>query len=324
MPDDMDNPNPEGSEMQESADELYTRGMAHYRRREWQDAKRSFQRLKSVAPERRGVDALLNEVDLFLQLEAMQPARTEEEARGQAVQPAEEEPVEEVRPPLPRKPKRAARPSSTRRKSPWSAILIILALLMIAFAILYATGGLDSLLGSQRQARVQILVNQGRAALNVGDYDRAVEVFGEALALAPTSEEVKTWYAKAQRYQQLASLYEQADTEIAAQRWEPALERLERILAIDPTYRDTSTKVEYIKNRQTLDSRFIEAKAVFGSGKWEEAIKLLEPLHEQAPDFRGVLVGHSHQKGHRRKQPAKHLLQRQIIRPLNQIVSRNA
>jgi len=285
LPDDVDAMNTTESELLGSADELYARGMAHYRRREWQDARAIFVRLRSVAPERRGVEALLNEVDLFLQLEAMQPDHAEGVQRSVASESESKpvEPVPELQEPLPR----SNSPLMTaKRKSPAATLLSLLGLLMIAIVVLYVTGTLDGLLGGQRQERVQILVNQGRAALNVGDYDRAAELFGEALALAPTSEEIKTWYAKAQRYQQLASLYEQAGAEIAAQRWDTALDRLQRILAIDPTYQDTSAKVQFVKSRQALDTRFSEAKAVFDSGDWEETTRLLEPLRDEAPDFR--------------------------------------
>jgi tetratricopeptide (TPR) repeat protein len=260
----------------EDADSLYAQGMAHYRRREWQAAKDCFLRLKSVAPERRGVDALLNEVDLFLQLAAMQPA-------GQQQAAAPEEEVEEARSEEPLQP--AAAIQTVRRRSTGSIILVILAVLVIVSAVLYTTGMLDSLLGNQRQARVQVLVNQGRAALNVGDYERAVQAFGEALALAPTNEDVKTWYAKAQRYQQLTSWYEQADEDIKAQRWDDALANLDRIMAIEPTYKDTSTKIEFVKSQQTLDARFAEAKQYLEQGKWDEVIKILEPLREQDPTF---------------------------------------
>jgi tetratricopeptide (TPR) repeat protein len=260
----------------EDADSLYAEGMAHYRRREWQEAKDCFLRLKSVAPDRRGVDALLNEVDLFLQLAAMEPERQQEEEAPQ--EEAEEARSEELLQPT-------SAIQTARRRSPGSAILVILAVLVIVFAILYATGMLDSLVGNQRQARVQVLVNQGRAALNVGDYERAVQAFGEALALAPTNEDVKTWYAKAQRYQQLTSWYEHADEDIKAQRWDDALTNLDRIMAVEPTYKDTSTKIEFVKSQQTLDARFAEAKQYLEQGKWDEVIKILEPLREQAPSL---------------------------------------
>jgi tetratricopeptide (TPR) repeat protein len=267
---------PEQAMSGEDADSLYAQGMAHYRRREWQEAKNCFLQLKSVAPDRRGVDALLNEVDLFLQLAAMQP----EGQQGQEVpqEQAQEARGEELVHPAPAV-------QTVRRRSPWAAVLIIAAVAMIVFAMLYATGALDSLLGNQRQARVQTLVNQGRAALNVGDYERAVQAFGEALALAPTNEEVKTWYAKAQRGQQLTSWYEQAGEDIAAQRWDDALTKLNQIMAIEPTYKDAGTKIEFVKSQQTLDARFADAKQNLEQGKWDEVIKILEPLREQAPTF---------------------------------------
>lgn len=267
-----------GSQFPEDADSLYAEGMAHYRRREWQRARECFLRLRSVSPDRRGVDALLSEVDLFIQLEAMQP----EERRREFAVPDEEQEKPREEPKAPPPP--VVKPR--RRRSPWSAILVTLAVLMIAFAILYATGMLEPVLGGQRQARVQILVNQGRAALNVGDYDRAVQAFGEALALAPTNEEVQTWYAKAQRSQQLETLYVQATEAIAAKRWQEALQKLERIVAIDPTYKDAGSRIEFVKGQQTLDARFAEAKRHFDQGAWDEAIKILEPLREQAPAFR--------------------------------------
>ena len=260
----------------EDADSLYAEGMAHYRRREWREAKDCFLRLKSVAPDRRGVDALLNEVDLFLQLAAMEPERRQEEELAQ--EEAEESRTEELLQPI-------TTVHSVRRRSPGAVILVILAALLIVLALLYASGMLDSLVGNQRQARVQILVNQGRAALNVGDYERAVQAFGEALALAPTNDEVKTWYAKAQRYLQLTSWYEQADDDIAAQRWDDALAKLDKIVAIEPTYKDTSAKVDFVKSQQTLDARFAEAKQYLEQGKWDEVIRILEPLREQSPSF---------------------------------------
>ncbi|HOU23848.1 MAG TPA: tetratricopeptide repeat protein [Anaerolineae bacterium] len=282
MPDDLDTVKQTDIDLQDTADALYSRGMTHYRRREWQEARESFLRLKSISPERRGVDALLNEVDLFLQLEAMQP---EQPAEAPTTSPETTLPEMSV-PAAPEPSAALPGPTVARRRSPAAVILILAALLMVAFIVLYATGVLDQILGTQRQARVEVLVNQGRAALNVGDYDRAAALFGEALGLAPTNEEIKTWYMKAQRYQQLASLYEQAQVDIAGQRWDAALEKLEQMLAIDPSYRDATAKVDFVKAQRTLDARFAQAKTVFDSGDWAETVKLLEPLREEAPDFR--------------------------------------
>ena len=78
MADDLDTASAE-AQLPEDADALYAQGMAHYRRREWEEARKNFARLRLIAPDRRGVDALLNEVDIFIQLREMQPARAEAE-----------------------------------------------------------------------------------------------------------------------------------------------------------------------------------------------------------------------------------------------------
>lgn len=258
------------------ADALYAEGMAHYRRREWDKARECFLRLKAIAPDRRNVDALLSEVDLFIQLQEMQPGRRGTMLSSVRVEEARAEPASRKTPVLPRE----------RRRTRWPVLLAILAVLLIFFSALYVTGMLDPLINSQRQARVQSLVNQGRAALNIGDYDRAVAAFGEALALAPNSEEVRTWYAKAQRFQRMNYLYTQAETDIAAANWDSALEKLEEVIALDPTFKDARAKIDFIKSQQTLDARFAEAKGYFEQGNWNEVIDILEQLRETAPDFR--------------------------------------
>jgi len=263
-----------------NADALYAEGMAHYRRREWEKARACFIRLKAIAPDRRNVDALLSEVDLFIQLQEMQPERRgTTPSVGRSETRTAEAPSRSASA-LPRE----------RRKARWPALLLLLAMLLIVFSALYATGMLDPLINSQRQTRVQSLVNQGRAALNVGDYDRAVAAFGEALALAPNNEEVQTWYAKAQRFQQMNYLYAQAESDIAAENWDGALEKLEKVMALDPTFKDTRAKIDFIKSQQTLDTRLAEAKRYFEQGNWTEVIDILEQLRETAPDFKASEV----------------------------------
>jgi tetratricopeptide (TPR) repeat protein len=129
---------------EQEADALYARGMAHYRRREWNEAKACFERLKAIAPERRVVDALLNEVEMFIQLPAMRP----EQPKTQLADAAG--PVGRAEVGAPRE--AIERPTSHRR---WlgPAIAIGMSLLMIVALALYATGTLDAFIGNQRQAR---------------------------------------------------------------------------------------------------------------------------------------------------------------------------
>ncbi|KPL24815.1 MAG: hypothetical protein AMJ93_01640 [Anaerolineae bacterium SM23_84] len=261
----------------EDADALYAEGMAHYRRREWEDARKCFTRLKSIAPGRRGVDALLNEVDIFIQLQDMQPEREAVSVDLDTAQgsPRAEAAVEQA----------VEAKAVSLRRSALPVMLVGVVAVIIIFLTLYGTGMLDSIIGNQRQTRVRALLNHGRAALTVGDCNRAVEAFGEALALAPTNEDVRIWYLKAQTCQQLASLYTQAEEAIAAEQWATAMEKLGEIVAIDLTYKDASEKMEVVQGLLTLDDLLTQAKSYFEQGAWNEAIQALEQLQEQAPAF---------------------------------------
>jgi len=260
--------------------------MAHYRRREWREAKACFTRLKSIAPDRRGVDALLNEIDIFIQLQEMQPGALEAPADVSGLEAGQRAETVVSREPAP---SRAA-----RRRIPRTRIIGILAVLVAAIVVIIIRPDmLNTILGNQRQARVEALVNQGRAALNVGDCDGAEEAFGEALALAPSNEDVKTWYAKARRCQQLASLYAQARAAISAEQWDSALESLEEIVALDPTYEDAGEKIDFVKAQQALDALFDEAKGYIEESNWDEAIAILEQLRGQHSTFKPAEVAQS-------------------------------
>jgi tetratricopeptide (TPR) repeat protein len=263
------------------ADALYAQGMAHYRRREWKEARERFARLKAIAPDRRGVDTLLNEVDIFIQLQAMQPDQ-------RAAVPATESrrlPRTEIG--VPRQAV-AARPARGHLSRPAIA-LALTAVIVIALA-LYASGTIGKLIGSQRQARVQSLINQGRAALNVGEYDRAVKAFGDALALSPGNEEIKTWYKKAERFQQLTSLCTQAQADIAAAHWASALDKLQQIIEWDPTFCNAVERTTLVKSQQALEARYAEGQDFFKQANWAETIRVLERLRDEAATFRSSEV----------------------------------
>ena len=252
--------------------------MAHYRRREWTEAKACFARLKTLAPDRRGVDALLNEIDIFIQLQEMQPEDAMASAAvGETYRPADDRAS-------------AVATRDVRRRSPWPLIAIILIMFMALVIALYATGTLSTILGNQRLARVQALVNQGRAAMNVGDYDRAVTAFGEALALAPNNEDVKTWYAKARRYEQLSTWYKEAGQAVVAGRWDDALERLQSIVALDPSYENAKEQIDVVLGQKAKAERFDQAKGFFSEGNWSEAIALLEKLLIDDATFKAAEV----------------------------------
>ena len=52
-------PRPSDSTIISQADALYEQGMFYYRRREWQKARELFMRVKTVQPDRRGIERLV-------------------------------------------------------------------------------------------------------------------------------------------------------------------------------------------------------------------------------------------------------------------------
>jgi tetratricopeptide (TPR) repeat protein len=71
------------------AEALYTAGMAHYRAREWEQARACFTQVNSLVSHYRGVDALLDDIAIFIQLEQMEAERKERlaDAAGSEEQP---------------------------------------------------------------------------------------------------------------------------------------------------------------------------------------------------------------------------------------------
>jgi tetratricopeptide (TPR) repeat protein len=264
----------------EDADALYAEGMAHYRRREWSQAKACFARLKTIAPDRRGVDALLNEIDIFVQLQEMRP-------EGEAAQIDERS----LRTTLPvESGKSEAIGRDEPRRSPWPIIVFMVIVLIGLLVVLYATGTLSTILDNQRSARVQALVNQCRAAMNVGECGRAVTACDEALALAPNNDEIKTWSAKARRCQQLSSLYEEAELALTNGEWDDALQKLQEIAGLDPTYKDVQDQLELVESQKELGARLVQANDHVKERSWDLAISLLEKLRREDAGFKSEEV----------------------------------
>jgi len=262
----------------EDADALYARGMAHYRRRKWQEAKECFARLRAIAPDRRGVDALLDEVGMFIQLQAMQ-AGEEERVSVSAEAGAEEEQ------PASSSAQREAVPDGVRtRRVPWLALMAVLAVLAVILL----------LIPNEDEARVRETLNRCQSAMNARDYCEAAECLREALHLATDDESVKTEDEGAKWYQHLVRLwaqvarlvrealglvpsvreigvrYEKATLfcrlhtlccegvaeDIAADRLSPAIEKLDEVLDFgDPTRCSADEKKDLLERWRRLEER---------------------------------------------------------------------
>jgi len=219
-------------------DALYNEGMAHYRGRRWREAKECFTRLNTLQPSRR-VEALLRELEIFLQLEPVE---------GQTAADAT---ITDVPPPsTPRQqgdlesPSRGGRRGQTLRVFEFFLVIAGLAL------ILRLCGGpLPSSLVSRDQ-RVKNLRNLGEAYMVAQQYCKALRIYAELLQLVPQDPEAINGVEKAK-----AKLYDEASAHRKANELEQALEDLRCIFERDPGYKDVLSLIQMLERRQTEEAR---------------------------------------------------------------------
>lgn len=253
----------------DEADLLYSRGMAHYRRRQWRDARDCFVRLKAIQSERRGIDALVDELNIFIQLEEIQPGRRQR-ASGRPEGTAEEqgEPETEYVPP------------PTRRRRVWPGVLVGLVLLAVAaFAVLYSQGMLPGLGSAQREDRLR---NLGQAYLVAGNYRGAINVFEELLTIVPGDREAEVGLAKA--------YYEEAVKYRNDQQWDSALQYFHTVLEVDANYRDVGEQIAFVEKQGKLESLYTEAISAYEQQRWASAIERFEQLKALDETYRAQEV----------------------------------
>ncbi len=252
-------PNPDE---QLDAEALYARGMAHYRRREWQRAMEYFVRLKAMEPNRPGIDALLDELDWFIQLQAMGPEGQAAEAETAQAGAAAEPEVREVAP----------RPPKARRapiRFNWRVLIWPLVLLVVAF-------GAYLIFKTQQPDPIDVLYNRAQAKMTVGDYEEAIQIYQQILERDPNHKGAQFGLDKARRLANLSLLYQNARTYIANEQWDLAWTELNKILEIDPGYSDASTLASFVERRKTVADLYKEGQTYYENGEWGKAIDRLE------------------------------------------------
>ncbi len=253
------------------AEALYYEGMAAYQHRNWEQALDRFSRLKELQPTRPGLDALLDEVRWFLQLQAAVPGASS----------AAEPPAHGRTPPNSRTPLHLKR---------WQTLgIVLLAIVGITALVLIAfQGRLPWATASQREA--QEIYNRGQSRLSVGDYEGAQVAFKKVLELSPGDPEAQLGLVRAERQQTLAQEYAAAEAAIAEENWDKAKAQLDKVLAIDPSYADTQAKADFVAQRQRLAGLYADGSRLYDLGQWEETIVQFEKIRELDASYRAEAV----------------------------------
>ena len=250
------------------ADLLYSRGMAYYRRRQWREARKCFMRLKVIQSERRGIDALLDELNIFIQLEEIQPERRPEvpSRTGRALDAADTAAEYGV--------------PAQRGRRVWPVVLASLFIVaVVAFAALYAEGMLPFVRDARREGRLR---NLGQAYLVAGNYRGAINVFEELLSIVPGDREAEVGLAKA--------YYEEAMGLVVARDWQAALDHLTAVQRVDPNYRDVEDQITVVSRQMQLESLFSRALTAYQAENWPSAIELFMQLQVVDETYRAQEV----------------------------------
>jgi tetratricopeptide (TPR) repeat protein len=242
----------QGNSSGESADALYAQGMAHYRRREWEEAQDCFARLRAIAPDRRGVDGLLDEVDMFIQLEAMRPGEEETIPLSAEAEAKKDKPAGSVQ-------HGSVTDRARGRRIRWLPVGAVLAVLAVIIL----------LIPSEDQDQLLFYYWRCQSAMNAKppDYCAAVEHCREALRRATDVESVRTERGKAEWYQPLVRL-------------RARLSRLVREeLDLIPSVRDVEVQREKAKLYCRLDVLCCEGMAQdIEAGSLDDAIDKLDEI----------------------------------------------
>ncbi|MCZ7568517.1 MAG: hypothetical protein M5U01_08000 [Ardenticatenaceae bacterium] len=256
-----------------NTDQLYEDGMRHYRRREWREAVRAFRRIKELDPDRRGIDALLSELEIFMQLEGISPENgtgpaDEDESNGEVLNPET---------PLPA-------PGPVRRRWLWIGLS---AVFLVAAAVL---GGPVIRKDSQLESQLTTLKNNADAQLVVGNFTAAIEICGHMLDLAPNDRRAIDCLQRAQNAQTLFTLSAEADAAIKAEEWDAAEAKLEQILKIDPNYPDAKANLDKVRQQQELARLYQEGLSFYDQDDWANALQRFDQVRKLDANYQFPLL----------------------------------
>lgn len=265
---------------------LYNEGMSHYRGRRYREAKACFTRLQALDPNWRGLDAILRELEIFVQLQpdGAEPIPEEIPAGATAGRALGEVGQQDGRGPLAFE--EESREGAARRFGPregdrwWVKLLVALVVLLSAATIVYAV------------VIVPPKSNNLCQAYSVArQYCKAIEACSALSASAPEDREAENNLknAKSKLYDEaLANIKSNTQTSLVKAR-----DNLECIFRTDPNYKDVRTLIDRIKLREKLDATYQEAVGQLGRQSCDKAEELLLQVRAMDGEYNSTGVADS-------------------------------
>ena len=242
---------------------LYYEGMAAYQHRHWEEALDRFTRLKELQPTRPGLDALLEEVRWFLQLQAAAPANggvvpdTEtKRRRGAAGWP---------RP-------RAGRGCTSRWQS-WP--------LQDSCWSLSATGCRGAATGRRRSFTIA-----GRRGWPSGTTKARWRPSKRCSKWLPAIPRRSSDWSARNASRRLLKGYAAAEAAIAEENWDRAGTELAAILQVDPNFPDARARADFVEQRRRLAMLYADGGRLYDLGQWAAALAQFEKVRDIDAGYR--------------------------------------
>ena len=132
--------------------------------------------------------------------------------------------------------------------------------------------------------QVEALYDEALAAFWTDQFDRAVELLEQVLAMWPEHPSASVKLQETRRQQQLAASYGQACAAADAGDWEQAVAGFTRASDIEPGYRDVAARLKNARGLLRIAELHAEARRLYGARQWEAVVKVGEQLNALNPD----------------------------------------
>jgi len=156
----------------------------------------------------------------------------------------------------------------------------------------------DVSLGERRQRKFEDLFRQGTACLEKGEWEAALDAFGQADVLEPSVEQVQAGLREARKQQKLERLYELGVQRLEENNWEEAREYLADVISLDLDYADGQAREQLERATQGLERERIQRDLMvqyrmgmgyFRKQQWELAITELKQVGVQDSEFKDAV-----------------------------------
>jgi tetratricopeptide (TPR) repeat protein len=229
----------------------YDEGLIHLQRGDWDAAKACFMALRERYPDDETLASLIRETELRTTLEKERP--------------------------------RVSLWRRLARLRRWTRRLLV-ATVIVGALLTIRQFYFQQIVPQQQQriaeAKQTALMDEARAALARGDFDRAQSVFQSILAENPDDARAAAGLAEAQRQAALLADYQRAVSLEGEGRFEEALALYRSIRERAPVYRDVAQRISQLERLRQIDETYAEAEAYFQAERWAEAIAAYEKVRK--------------------------------------------